>query len=600
MAFGSVMAETIDFSYNGFGQEPDWFGYKKAERYDVGIRISDPGLIGKRIIGLKVRINGTETEISDCKGWLSGELNAETIDKTSFFNPDISSDGSFADGWLKVDFPQSYTIPEEGVYVGYSYDVDEAEDTVKKTVAVTDGNNAGGLWFHSSTTQKSWADMTKRNGIVSTITVILEGEFLKNAAIPMISGDLRIAEGEDTSLTVEVINQGNAGISTIEYTYEVGGNQGKGIYNFSNPVASVYGQKGIATIDIDPVYGLGEAPFTIKVTGVNGTSNEVNDATDTSIVTVQKFVPIYRPLVEEYTGLNCGYCPRGYVMLEDMKESYGDRFVALSYHSRGWESNAMDCIQESQFPVQPSGYPAASLNRNQTVDPSNIPALWEKCYMNQTSADIQVDWEWADDNPSVLRATARSRFLQDIEESDYRLAFVMLADRLSNPKWVQSNYYSDQKRTEQYSSRFWDLFIGQDEHIIGLTFNDIVVHTTDYKGIEGSLPQQIESGEWYEYTYEINPEDITNLKGTHIVENFDLTRMVAVIVDGRNGKPLNCISSTYPANGNGAEMTLSDKKTNTTVYFDMQGRRIEAPAKGMYIKTEILNDGSIKTSKIIK
>ena len=596
-----VKAETMDFSYDTFGEAPDWFGYKKAETYDVAIHIDNPVLIGKRILGIRVPVNAQAENIDGCKGWLSQQLDAETIDKQSVFNPDITSvEGKFTGGFLTVSFQEPVQIPDDGIYIGYSYNIITVDDTNYKSVAVTDGKTSGGLWVHSSLTQKTWADMAKRSSLVSVMTVIMEGDFLKDAALPSFSEDIRIAEGENSLIPLEVTNIGSAGISSIEYAYDISGIKGTGVYEFPSPVPSVYGRKVIAMIEIDPVEGLGETSLSLSVLKVNGKSNEASDIDVSIPVMVQKFVPVYRPLVEEYTGLNCGFCPRGYVMLEQMKGSYGDRFVALSYHSSGWESNAMDCIKVSEFPVDPTGYPAASLNRNQTVDPSKIPALWEKCYMNPTQAEVMVDWIWTDDSNSRLKAEANVRFLQDIEGSDYRIAFIMLADGLSNPKWVQSNYYCNEQRTEEYSSHFWDLFIGQDEHLTGLTFNDIVVHASDYKGIEGSLPSDIACGEWYEYSYEIDPEEIVNLKGTHIVNDFNLTRMVAVIVDGRNGKPINCISSSYPSGGNATEMTVEEESTKELLYFDMQGRRIVCPDKGMYIKTEILNDGSLKTSKMIK
>lgn len=599
-AASSAMADTMEFSYDTYGEAPEWFGYKKAETYDVAIRISDSGLAGKRVVGIKVPVNASVENIEGCKGWLSQQLDAETIDKQSVFNPDIISiEGKFADGLLTVSFPEPVQIPDEGVYIGYSYDIVNVDAASYKSVAVTDGKTAGGLWVHSSLTQKTWADMTKRGSLVSVMTVILEGDFLKDAAVPAFSGDIRIAEGEASYIPLELTNNGADGISSIEYSYEISNVKGTGVYEFTSPVPPVYGRKGIATVEIDPVEGLGETSLSLSVVKVNGKANEGTETQATAPVTVQKFVPVYRPLVEEFTGLNCGYCPRGYVMLEEMKEAYGDRFVALSYHSLGWESNAMDCIDSDNLPVIPSGYPAASLNRNQTVDPSDIPMLWEKCYRNQTPAEVLVDWNWSEDNPDKLKAIAKVRFLQDMDESDYRLAFVMLADGLTNPKWIQDNYYSNYDPKE-YSGPYWDLFIGKGEHVMGLTFNDIVVYATDYKGVEESLPARIESGEWYEYSIEIDPEDIVNLKGTHIVDNFDLTRMVAIIVEGKNGKPLNSISSGYPANGMGTDMTAAIEEPETILYFDTQGRRVEYPSQGIFIKTEIFNDGSLRTSKIIK
>ncbi|MDE5870451.1 MAG: hypothetical protein K2H22_00680 [Muribaculaceae bacterium] len=601
MSAYNTKAETMDFSYNAYGDPIGWFGYKKAETYDVAIRIADPGLVGKKVVGLKVPVNGSTDNIDGCKGWLSIGLTAETIENVSVFTPDLAvNEGALAEGFLTVSFTEPCRIPEEGVYIGYSYNVIDVNESDYKTVAVTDGKDSGGLWIHSSSTQKTWADMTKRNSLVSAMTVFIEGEFLKDPAVPVFSEELRIAEGEKNSVPLVVANNGSEGIYSIEYAYDISGITKTGMFEFPSPIPPVYGRKGIAAVEIAPVEGLGETSLSLSVVKVNGKPNEATGAGISIPVIVQKFVPVYRPLVEEYTGLNCGYCPRGYVMLEQMKESYGDRFVGVSYHSSGWEGNAMVCIKDALFPVQPSGYPAASINRNQTIDPSNIPVLWEKCYMNQTQAEIKLDWEWTDDSDSRLKAVANVRFLQDIENSDYRIAFIMLADGLSNPKWVQSNYYSDYQPTGEYSGPFWDLFIGKGEHVTGLKFNDIVVHASDYKGVEGSLPSQIVSGEWYGCSYEVDPQDIVNLSGTHIVEDFDMTRMVAVIVDGRNGKPINCISSSYPSCDNGTEMKFEGEQPEAVLYFDMQGRRIGCPAEGIYIKTEIFNDGSLRTSKIIK
>ena len=39
----------------------------------------------------------------------------------------------------------------------------------------------------------------------------------------------------------------------------------------------------------------------------------------------------------EYTGLWCGYCPAGYVAIEELTEELGKDFVVLSYHNGGDE-----------------------------------------------------------------------------------------------------------------------------------------------------------------------------------------------------------------------------------------------------------------------
>lgn len=601
MEFPHIKAETLGFSYNALGEKATEFGYKKAETYDIAINISNPELTGKKISGLKVPLNGIPKNISGCKGWLSNELSAETLDNVSVISPDIITvEGIYDNGTLSVEFEPPYEIQESGLYVGYSFNIDEIGDDYQKPVAVVEGNTPGGLWMHSSISQKSWADMTKRNGIVSAMTVFLEGDFKKEAATPLLDSDLRIAELQKNNISVEVTNWGSSEISSIEYTYDVAGTTGTGLYTFPEPVVAELGRKGVAVIELDPVAGNGENTLTLNLIKVNGNDNRAVVPKISSPVIIQKFVPNYRPLVEEYTGLNCGWCPRGYVMLEEMKEKYGDEFVGISYHSDGWESsNAMVCIKETDFPLHPGSYPAASINRNSVVNPADIPLLWEKSYQNQTPAEVKVEWLWSNEDHTKLEAKAKVRFLDDIQDSNYRLAFIMLADGLSNAKWLQSNYYSDYSRSEEYSGPYWDLFIGTDPKVANLIFNDVAVHSSAVTGIEDSLPADIKGGEWYEYAYDVDVESITNLQGTHIVENFDMTRMIAVIVNRQNGKPLNCISSAYPDNGAFVEGISSDLPVKYTMYYDLQGRRTEKPAKGIYIKRDILEDGSVTIAKII-
>ena len=37
-----------------------------------------------------------------------------------------------------------------------------------------------------------------------------------------------------------------------------------------------------------------------------------------------------------------------------------------------------------------------------------------------------------------------------------------------------------------------------------------------------------------------------------------------------------------------------------TIYFDLQGRRVACPERGIYIKADVYSDGSCRTSKYIR
>lgn len=214
-------------------------------------------------------------------------------------------------------------------------------------------------------------------------------------------------------------------------------------------------------------------------------------------------------------------------MIEQMTLYHGSRFVALAYHN--YNNDGMTCIESVPFSF--SGAPTCSLNRNQGVDPDLIPAMWEKAAENPSIADVECDLEWADDEHTLLKATARVRFINDIEANGYLFSIALAADGLSNERWAQSNGYGSYEMSDAYSSPYWDLFIGKGSPVFGLEFNDVIVHSSDFKGVAGSLPESIEAEKWYEFTYEIPIAEVLTLDGKEVVKNFDKTRAVAIVVD---------------------------------------------------------------------
>jgi hypothetical protein len=50
------------------------FGTKKAETYDVALRLTDPSLVGLEIRGLRIPVNAKAKNAGEYKGWLTKEL----------------------------------------------------------------------------------------------------------------------------------------------------------------------------------------------------------------------------------------------------------------------------------------------------------------------------------------------------------------------------------------------------------------------------------------------------------------------------------------------------------------------------------------------
>ena len=393
-------------------------------------------------------------------------------------------------------------------------------------------------------------------------------------------------------------------------------------------------------------------------------------------------VPVKRSLVEEYTGLWCTFCPRGYVALEMLAEEYGKDFIAISYHA----DDQIECMNlKDRFPMEVPGYPGCSIDRVSTFDPEFLYNNYPMSLKETTNADVQVKIEWTDETHTTLRATSTVTFVEDIPNGNYKLAHILVADGLSHPSWRQSNYYSNSK-DESLTGKWWDLFTKGPAYVSGLTFNFIPVYSDGTKGKEGIIPANITAYEPITYSSTVNTDDILNKMNQKIVEmsgSYDNLRMISILIDGKTGQVVNCNTSNYlgddpdnpggevdpddpedpdnpgsevdpddpdnpdnpggevdpddPDNPDnpggdvdpddpdnpGADVDPDDPDNPETpeepeegdtsavgsvqalnimetIFLNLNGSRIDRPDRGVYLKVDILSDGSRRVSKIVR
>ena len=168
---------SLTFSYDtGTGDKAKW-GTLKKENYDVAIRIDDANLVGKQIKSVTVPFEST-ADLSDFTVWLSKELTLETVDGVKQNVPDITSvDAVVENNQLLVTFAEPYTITDEGVYVGYSFKVDNLTGDTSYPIIVSSETNPNGLYLHTSRTYRSWEAKSESLGAVSVMTVELSGDY---------------------------------------------------------------------------------------------------------------------------------------------------------------------------------------------------------------------------------------------------------------------------------------------------------------------------------------------------------------------------------------------------------------------------------------
>lgn len=596
----SATAAELDFTYNKGGADSKVYGFNKKETYDVAIKIDDPAVVGCKVKGLSVDLPVSDGAIADLSGWLSSELKLENKKNA----PDLATKAAtLADGVLSVTFDEPCTISSAGLWVGYSFTITALGDEYGHPgapVAVIESteNLDKGLWMHTSRSRLKWANIGTNLSAVSTMTVHLLADFGPNDAAVSIAPQTYIVSGKDTAVPVKIINHGTQPLTDVDYTYTIGTSTDAGSLRLDTPVAVTGGTQ---TVDI-PVKAMahnGVYDFSVTLTKSNGKDNADPNRSGKSTLNVWPFLPVNRPLVEEYTALGCGWCPRGYVAMEYMKETLGDRFVGMAYHSEALEDE-MVTVRERDFPFYIDGYPYSDINRVAGMDPSYLPYRWSGYADGVVPVALDATAEWADGN-SAIKITANAGFVYDIDNADYKLAYAITGDNIFNADWEQSNYYNNLTEGEGVESPLWDLFVGKDKYITGLTYNDVVVCYKDIRGVAGSVPSTIKCGDVITGTYTYKVDDFKTIKGKAFLNPEAKLRGVVMIIDGEGRVVNSAKTNLLPyADAAGLESVSAEAPAVSTVYYNLQGVRTNASARGLRIRTERLSDGTLRTVKELR
>lgn len=593
-ALAQGTASELTFAY---GSPEKLYGTGKQENYDVAIQLRDASLVGVQVLGLRVFFSAGRAEgLSNLRGWLTREL---ALDENKKNLPDIASQqAQVADGWVEMRFAEPYTITAEGLYLGYSFDTDELTEQNKYPIALTTGAN---VWIHSSRTYRKWFSHPEMGALA--MEVILGGpEIHENAATVMFS-PANAPAGHAAQIDVNVVNYGSAGIRSFDYQAEAGDETSTGHVDLDTPVAPRFGLYTTETISLPVVPERGTYPLTVTITRVNGDPNAYRQPAATQLLTVYSRYPKHRPLVEEYTGTWCQWCPRGIVGLEKMRALFPDDFICISYHNQDVMSFT------SYYPSNVPSFPNCWIDRaaqvdayyglNQPEEGFGIDQIWQMAADVQAPADIDVTTRWTAD--SLLEATAHVVFPVNRDDCPYEVAFALLADSLcgTSQEWMQANGFSG---GQGYDTDF-DFFVSAPHQISGLKFNDVLLMRSSVWGIEGSLSAPIVEEEEQQFTYTFDLTRALNTEGRNMVQDRNNLRVVAMLVSADDGSVLNCNQAHAAPIASAIADVGAESRVVSTAVYDLQGRR-QAPASvkrgGLSIVRQQMADGSRRTMKLLQ
>jgi len=574
--------------------------------YDVAMHVADAKLVGKQITAISIPFLDIEGA-SGLKVWLSKKL---TLSADGKFTADITTQrAELKPGFNTVVLSEPYTITADGVYIGYTFSQTYVEKGWGETdftgVVVTDYTTPGGFLIHTDKAYPEWASLFTVTGDLA-LEAIVNGTDAHAAAIDYMD-DTYAKVGEPTKINALLLNYGHKGLQSVDYSYSVAGQTGKGTLTATPALDRVFGACAEFPIEIPAIAEKGDYTVTVTIDKVNGETNAIADATTTATIHALTNVPKKRPLMEEFTGTWCGYCPRGFVGLEKMAELYPEDFIALSYHFSNGGYEPMEIT--TSIPWNESvlgefkGFPSACLDRikeidayyGDTEDDFGIEQTWLDRCKEFAPADIEVAAEWADNGNDIL-VESKTTFAFRMENNPYVVGYALVADGLKGEgdNWAQANYYAD----GAYGyPKYMDTFSKGAGSVEGLVFNDVIIDNYAAQGVEKSLPGSVEADTAYPHQFkDFGYKYAVNTSKEPLIQDKGNVHVVAMLIDTRNGEVVNA---------NKAKVTgLSAIKdadapagVAATSYYDLSGRKVLRPSNGMFIKSVLLKNGKTETRK---
>lgn len=335
-----------------------------------------------------------------------------------------------------------------------------------------------------------------------------------------------------------------------------------------------------ATIEVDvpPHTQVSETDLLFTITKVNGEVNgtSVNQAT-LPRVTVTK-VPHRKIVVEEYTAMWCGYCPRGIALMENLAKTYPDDFIGIAVHTGG-RADPLSCTDYVKKAAENLSRPTLLMNRNLFL--TNFKAITEFEEERSRGADMDIDVTatW-DDRQENITVTPRVTFRIDKKDAMYGFAYVLTEDGMSNPNWQQNNYYSG--RTEDLGkSDELDYFIKAGYAVKGLENNFVAIAAEGVKApLTGYIQTPIKADEPQTHTYVFQ-----NISSKKVIQDKAKLKVCVLLINIKTAQIENAAKcSISPANT--TEISSVSEGQNSvveTARYTLDGRRITTPQKGINI-----------------
>lgn len=621
--FGASGASiTHTFSYASQPCNLKGLGANQVGSIGVAMRFLPSNYVGMQVTHIDAYLNADEStleNISATQLFMSTELPSSPGRENILSAPVTPTMGEWSGektAVLSYDLDVPYIVTTDPIFVGYYLNVNKIVGNGERYPALLDSDvkDPNATYFISSSANNSaWGNDSYTVGAAIIVLTLTEETYTNGVGV-FNSGTAYIEADKESNVLLYVANGGNSSVNTISYYYTIdGGEPINKTLTLEEPLPAHSSTTFEVLFPIDPVEMVGNHTMELTVTEVNGQPNEAEMATATVELDVFPYFPKHRPLVEEFTSLYCSYCPRGYVAMEYVSETYPDDAVVICYHIPFQNfRDPMTVASGTTVDVSAYGYPSATIERSNVVDPYYGYGYFEMISQRDLGiiddifskaaqvplADIEVADAEVVAADNVINVKTNVTFMKEVADDSYRIGYVLTGNGLYDPKWIQFNAYYLDKNIKD--APVLQQCYSWESNKTGLIFNDVAVDVTALNGIRNSLVDvEINTPVVNEYTF--NVSDVKNIYGQSLNPYIALDKLVinAFVIDKATGEIVNAckfpVSNVYDA----VEGIEAEGEVESISYFDLTGMPVVNPEKGIFIKSEKFSSGGVRNTKVV-
>lgn len=578
-----------------------WWGYFYESDFDIydeaiGVGSKNPflaaiaipanhDLLGSATIKA-VRIylaDGIPSTISDLRVWVSKTL-PSSIDAADYVQ---TVSDSYTVGANDIELTTPYVVNNESFYIGYYINC-----SASYPIRCGGNDQKDAFWLYAPG-RVNWTDLAGQGFGKLAFQIMAEGATIPENSAMVANDNIGNVYGpinNKANAKISITNNGRNALSSIDYTITTD-DQITDEYHADLTSPITFGESATITVSIPTEEAQSIKAKTFTVTKTNGETNESsNNKAQFTLYSLSEIID-RNVVVEEYTGTGCGWCPRGLIGMEKLRNTFGDRFVGIGIH----RYNSNDPMYISSYaPVSFSGAPSCRIDRGEETDPyygsdDDICNDFRVEMAVPGLGSVEVNGMF-DEEFKKVNATANAKTLFD---GTYSLEFALVADGLkgTGTAWNQSNYYY-QYSASQLPEDLRDFASGGKygkASITGWTFNDVAIASSYVGGSNKVEKQTLTAGESADFSYTLTLPTKTTLKNA--LQN-DQIYVIAILVDS-NGNIVNAAKKKVEEYTPSAIQTIN-KDTNATekARYTLDGHEISAPQHGINIVK--MSDGTVR------